>query len=175
MNRAIGHQKMRSTDVQTPEVKSVALIFGAAGTEGVRAERAVWGKGSHIQLSNAEHHVGRAVFGLALPGVPPAQNAVCTRGTFAHTERVAGAVLDVEETDNRIEEQNAIVAELVRPFDAQIVRESDSLSVRQLLNRKCAWIGRATEKRHHYRRLAAATDTDFLEEILKLAGNTGKP
>jgi len=25
------------------------------------------------------------------------------------------------------------------------------------------------------KRLAAATDTDFLEEILKLAGNTGKP
>jgi hypothetical protein len=79
MNRAVGEEKMRAADVQAPKVKSVALILGTAGSEGVRAERAVRGKSSDIQLSDAEYHVRRAVFGLAFAGIPPAQDAVCAR------------------------------------------------------------------------------------------------
>ena len=50
MNRSIGDEKMRSADMQAPKVKGVALIIGAAGAEGVWAERNPIRKARHLAL-----------------------------------------------------------------------------------------------------------------------------
>ncbi|HTU91071.1 MAG TPA: hypothetical protein VMF69_13420 [Gemmataceae bacterium] len=149
MHRAVGNEKVRSEDVQAPEVKGIALIREAAGAEGVWAERAIYAKSSDVSFQDAENHVGGAVFSLSFAGIPPSQDAVRARGPFADAESVAGSVADVGETDFRIEEQNAIAAVLIYAFHTQIVREGNPLSVRQRLGGYGSRIGRATEDRNH--------------------------
>src|SRR5262245_21178200 len=124
-NATVSEQEVSAPGVHAPEMKGVALVSGVPGSKFVRARQATDSVHGNIALAHAEDHVRRPVLRLPFAGVPPAQNAIRTRGPLANKQRIACSIRDVGESDLGVKKKHSILPQLVGPFNAEIVGESE--------------------------------------------------
>src|SRR6266545_8393098 len=114
---AIGEEEMGAADMQAPEVEHIALIVDAAGSEGIRSGRARTRlHRQDILLLDAEDKLGRAGIALADAGVPPTVLEIGAGRPLPGEERVARAVLDIDNADVRIAKQDAVLGPQILPL-----------------------------------------------------------